>query len=131
MLHKQRLIKTGKYYLYFIRWIIIAFVLGSLGGVIGTVFHHFIDEVTHVRGEFGWLLYLLPFAGLLIVWLYRVSGLKEDPGTNWVFISTQTQDTVPLRMLPLIFVSTLLTHLTGGSAGRVVADWKKGMSHMV
>jgi len=128
MLHKQRLIKTGKYYLYFIRWIIIAFVLGSLGGVIGTVFHHFIDEVTHVRGEFGWLLYLLPFAGLLIVWLYRVSGLKEDPGTNWVFISTQTQDTVPLRMLPLIFVSTLLTHLTGGSAGREGAALQVGGS---
>ncbi len=128
MLHKQRLIKTGKYYLYFIRWIVIAFVLGSLGGVIGTVFHHFIDEVTHIRGDYGWLLYLLPVAGLLIVFIYRISGLKEDPGTNWVFISTQTEDTVPLRMLPLIFISTLLTHLTGGSAGREGAALQVGGS---
>lgn len=128
MIQKQRLIKTGKYYLYFVRWIVIAFVLGTLGGVIGTLFHHFIDEVTHVRTEYGWLLYLLPIAGLLIVWLYRVSGLKEDPGTNWVFISTQTDDTVPFRMLPLIFVSTLLTHLTGGSAGREGAALQVGGS---
>ncbi len=128
MLHKQRLIKTGKYYLYFIRWIVIAFVLGTLGGAIGSIFHHCIDEVTHLRGRYDWLLYLLPFAGLLIVFLYRKSGLKEDPGTNWVFISTQTEDTVPLRMLPLIFVSTLLTHLTGGSAGREGAALQVGGS---
>lgn len=128
MIHKQRLIKTVKYYLYFVRWILIAIVLGTLGGVVGTVFHHFIEEVTHVRTEHEWLLYCLPIAGLLIVWLYRVSGLKEDPGTNWVFVSTQTKDTVPLRMLPLIFVSTLLTHLTGGSAGREGAALQVGGS---
>ncbi len=128
MLQKQRLIKTGKYYLYFLRWIVIAFISGTLGGAIGSVFHHYIDEVTVLRGEYGWLLYLLPFAGLFIVFIYSNAGLKKDPGTNWVFISTQTEDTVPLRMLPLIFVSTILTHLTGGSAGREGAALQVGGS---
>lgn len=128
MLQKQRLMKTGKYYLYFVRWIAIAFILGTFGGAIGSIFHHCIDEVTHLRGVFPWLLYLLPIAGLCIVFIYRRSGLKEDPGTNWVFISTQTEDTVPLRMLPLIFVSTILTHLTGGSAGREGAALQVGGS---
>ena len=82
MIHKQRLIKTLKYYLYFVRWVLIAIFLGALGGVIGTVFHHFIEEVTHVRNEHEWLLYCLPIAGLLIVWLYQVSGLKEDPDSD-------------------------------------------------
>ena len=30
----------------------------------------------------------------------------------------RSKDDVPLKSAPLIFVSTLLTHLTGGSAGR-------------
>ena len=128
MLQKQRLIKTGKYYLYFLRWIVIAFILGTLGGAIGSVFHHYIDEVTVLRGEYGWLLYLLPFAGLIIVFTYHRAGLKKDPGTNLVLSSTQTEDRVPLRMLPLIFVSTILTHLTGGSAGREGAALQVGGS---
>lgn len=128
MLQKKRLKKTGKYYLYFLRWVVIAIIVGAAGGVIGSVFHHCIDEVTHIRGEFGWLLYLLPLAGLFIVFIYRKAGLEKDPGTNWVFISTQTEDTVPARMLPLIFVSTVLTHLTGGSSGREGAALQVGGS---
>ena len=128
MLQKKQVKKTGKYYLYFLRWVVIAIILGIVGGVVGSVFHHCIDEVTHFRGEFSWLLYLLPLVGLLIVFIYRKAGFENDPGTNWVFISTQTEDTVPLRMLPLIFVSTILTHLTGGSAGREGAALQVGGS---
>lgn len=128
MIQKSAIKKKGKYYLYFLRWIAIAIVLGAVGGVIGSIFHHCIDEVTHLRGEIPWLLYLLPAAGPVIVFIYRRAGLKKDPGTNWVFVSTQTEDTVPLRMLPLIFVSTILTHLTGGSAGREGAALQVGGS---
>ncbi len=129
MLQKSKSFKkTGKYYFYFLRWIVVAVILGSLGGVIGTVFHHFIEEATHYRGEHGWLLYLLPFAGLIIVFIYDKAGLKKDPGTNLVLVSTQTEERVPLRMLLLIFVSTILTHLTGGSAGREGAALQVGGS---
>ena len=128
MLQKKQLKKTIKYYLYFLRWVAVAIVVGAVGGVIGSVFHHCIDEVTHLRGEFTWLIYLLPLAGLFIVFIYRKAGLENDPGTNWVFISTQTSDTVPARMLPLIFVSTVLTHLTGGSSGREGAALQVGGS---
>ena len=107
MLQKKKVKKTGKYFLFFWRWVVVAVILGIIGGVIGSIFHHCIDEVTHLRSEFSWLLYLLPFVGLFIVFIYRRAGFEQDPGTNWVFISTQTEDTVPLRMLPLIFVSNL------------------------
>ena len=128
MLLKRQLKKTGKYYLYFFRWIAIAIILGVVGGIIGSVFHHCIDEVTHFRGEYPWLLYILPFAGLLIVFIYRRAGFEKDPGTNLVLSSTQSEEKVPLRMLPLIFIATVLTHLTGGSAGREGAALQVGGS---
>lgn len=128
MLQKKQLKKTGKYYLYFLRWVVIAIIIGVAGGVIGSLFHHCIDEVTHIRGENAWLLYLLPLAGLFIVFIYRRAGFENDPGTNWVLTSTQTEDTVPARMLPLIFISTVLTHLTGGSSGREGAALQVGGS---
>lgn len=105
-----------------------AVVLGAVGGTIGSIFHHCIDEVTHLRGQVPWLLYFLPVVGLVIVFIYRRAGLKSDPGTNLILSSTQTKDTVPLRMLPLIFISTILTHLTGGSAGREGAALQVGGS---
>lgn len=124
----NNIIKTGKYYLDFLKWIIVAIILGVVGGAIGSVFHHAIDEVTSLRGSYPWMLYFLPFVGLLIVFLYQKAGLSKDPGTNRVFTSTRTEETVPLRMLPLIFVSTILTHLAGGSAGREGAALQVGGS---
>lgn len=128
MIQKTQLKKTGKYYLYFFRWIVIAILLGAVGGVIGSLFHHCIDEVTGLRGEYPWLLYLLPLAGLVIVFIYQKAGFEKDPGTNLILSSTQSEETVPLKMLPLIFVSTILTHLTGGSAGREGAALQVGGS---
>lgn len=128
MTEKRNLKRSGKYFLYFLRWIVIAIILGVVGGVIGYVFHHFINEATLLRGEYPWLLYLLPLIGLFIVFIYRKAGLEKDPGTNLVLSSTQTGEKVPLRMLPLIFVSTILTHLAGGSAGREGAALQVGGS---
>ncbi len=107
---------------------LVAVVLGVFGGVIGYIFHHMIDEVTALRGEFPWLLFLLPLVGLVIVFIYRKMGFEKDPGTNLVLSSTQTEERVPLRMLPLIFISTILTHLAGGSAGREGAALQVGGS---
>ena len=60
---------------------------------------------------------LLPVSGVLIVFMYRKMG-RDDRGTNQVLSTIKSKDDVPLRSAPLIFVSTILTHLTGGSAGR-------------
>lgn len=120
--------KILNYYLFFIRWVIVAIVIGVLGGVIGSIFHHCIEEVTILRGEFPWLLFGIPFAGLVIVFIYRWAGFETDPGTNLVLASTQSREHVPFRMMPLIFAATVLTHLTGGSAGREGAALQVGGS---
>lgn len=56
-------------------------------------------------------------SGLIIVFLYQKFG-KDDGGPNQVFMTIRSKDDVPLKSAPLIFISTALTHLTGGSAGR-------------
>jgi H+/Cl- antiporter ClcA len=66
----------------------------------------------------GWLLYLLPLAGMAIVWLYHRAGIFQDKGANLVLASLRTGETVPARVAPLIFAGTVLTQLCGGSAGR-------------
>lgn len=70
---------------------------------------------------------LLPVAGVLIVFMYEKIG-RQDGGTNQVLATIKSKDDVPFLSAPLIFVSTLLTHLTGGSAGREGASIQFGGS---
>ncbi len=107
-----------KYYFTFIKWFILSVIIGIICGLIGTFFFFCVSGVTKVRQMFPWLIYLLPFAGLLIVFSYRVLGVKNDKGTNLVIKSIRSKDIVPIKMVFLIFTSTSITHLFGGSAGR-------------
>ena len=52
----------------------------------------------------------------------------RDRGTNLVLESVRTSQRVPLRTGILIFVSTALTHLCGGSSGREGACLQIGAS---
>ena len=66
---------------------------------------------------------------LLIVFLYRAGGIKHDKGTNLVIGSIRNPEyNVPFRMAPLIFITTVITHLFGGSAGREGAALQIGGS---
>lgn len=124
----QTLRWLGIYVLNFLKWLVMATIIGLIGGIVGTVFHDCIELVTDFRRENGWMLYLLPFAGMLIVFLYHRAGLRNDRGTNLVLDSVHTEQHVPFRMAPLIFIGTILTHLCGGSAGREGAALQIGGS---
>lgn len=110
----------------------LAILIGLLAGAVGGAFGAVLRWVNALRGEYPWLLYLLPAAGLVIVFLYRHSGLTADPGTNAMLAAAQDQGEDPspqplrLRQVPLIFLATALTHLTGGSAGREGAALQLG-----
>lgn len=62
------------------KWLLFSLVVGVTVGVVGAVFHLAISYVTELRGQHGWILYLLPLAGLLIVWAYHVTGMADDKG---------------------------------------------------
>ena len=121
---KEWTLNSFEYIKTFFKWVIIAAVVGGLGGVLGSLFHEAVEEVTGLRIENSWLVYLLPFGGLLIAALYSLSKTKID--TNRVIESIRTEKDIPWYMAPFIFVGTVITHLLGGSAGREGAALQVG-----
>ena len=119
---------TCKFAFAFVKWVLIAVAVGSVGGLVGTLFHMAVNKATEIRESAPWLVYFLPLGGLAIVFLYRVSKTDEDAGTNLIISSIRTNTHVPVLMAPLIFISTCITHLLGGSAGREGAALQLGGS---
>lgn len=111
-----------------IKWTILAILSGLLVGLVGIIFHICLDYVTAARFSHPWLILLLPAGGLAIVGLYHLLKNAKDSGTNLVLSAIHSGDEIPLRMAPLIFISTLITHLCGGSAGREGAALQLGGS---
>ena len=104
---------------YVLKWAIIASPLGALVGSACALFLWSLDWATQTRWDHPWLLYLLPGAGVAIVFLYDQLGKSAEGGNNLIMDQIHEPSTgVPLRMAPLILISTVITHLFGGSAGR-------------
>ena len=99
------------------KWLAVGGLIGGIGGLIGSVFHIGVNYATQVRLAHPWVLYLLPVLGVIIAGLYRVTKV-EGKDTNAVIESVHFGKNVPVLLVPVIFVSTVLTHLGGGSAGR-------------
>lgn len=125
---KNKFMSSLNYVKTFLKWGIIAVIVGLVGGAVGSAFHKSVDFVTEVRTENSWLIFLLPFGGLAIVTLYKICRMNSRIGTNRVIESVRTDKKVPILMAPLIFVSTVITHLLGGSAGREGAALQLGGS---
>lgn len=92
-----------------------------LGIVIGSACAAFLwclDAVTKIRMTVSFMLYLLPVAGLGLSWIYTHFGHSTNGGNDLVITAIRSANTVPRRMAAVIFSSTLITHLFGGSAGR-------------
>ena len=111
-----------------LKWVVFAILSGVLVGSVGTLFYLCMALVTLVRTKNPWLIFLLPVGGILIVGAYRLLHDERDTGTNLVLSAIHSGDELPLRMAPLIFISTLITHLFGGSAGREGAALQLGGS---
>ena len=118
----------GVYLRMLIKWSLLAVAAGIICGLLGTLFHYCVDAATHCFQIYGWLLYLLPVSGVLIVFLYRACGVYEDEGTNRVISALRSVKDVPANMTFLIFAGTVLTHLCGGSSGREGAALQIGGS---
>ena len=124
-------IKTlSKETVIFLKWFGIALLLGGVGGALGSLFHTLVDIATETREEFGFLLYLLPIGGLIIALLYHIAHATKGVDTNRVIAAADedSDNNIPIVMMPLIFVSTIITHLFGGSAGREGAALQIGGS---
>ena len=117
-----------KYIAWFCKWSFLAVVMGTVGGVLGAVFHHALHFVTHLRLEHTWLVLLLPVGGLLTVAWYRLLKLKKNRGTNEIIDAVLAGEELKPQIAPGIFGAAVLTHLFGGSAGREGAALQLGGS---
>ncbi len=125
---KRNLKHSAIYIRMLIKWSFLALISGIICGLIGSVFHYAVDYATEIRSSHSWLIFLLPLAGLLIVFTYRRCGVKKDEGTNLVISSIREKHDLPANMIFLIFIGTVLTHLCGGSTGREGAALQIGGS---
>ena len=110
------------------QWLLLAGAAGTACGLAGAAFTWCVAQATALRGTHPWLLYCMPLAGLAIVWAYRTAGMENDSGTNQIIASVRGGERPPARLAPLIFLGSVLTHLTGGSAGREGAALQIGGS---
>lgn len=111
-----------------VKWVVFSILSGLLIGAVGTLFYMAMAFVTNARLNHPWLIFLLPVGGLVIVGSYYLLHDQNDTGTNLVISAIHSGDHLPVRMAPLIFLSTLITHLFGGSAGREGAALQLGGS---
>jgi len=106
-----------------------AAIIGGVVGLVGLAFEEAVNIATAFRQEYAWLLYLLPVAGLITVAIYRALGITSPKGTDRIILESQKgAEGVALRVAPIIFISTTLSHLTGASVGREGAALQLGGS---
>ena len=118
-----------KYYVKtFLKWLLLGTLVGIVGGLLGAGFHHALHFVTHLRGEYTWLVFLLPLGGILSVGIYRMFGLRNNRGTNEIIDAILDDHEVSPMVAPVIFLASSITHLFGGSAGREGAALQLGGS---
>ncbi len=104
---------------HLLRWVALGCLVGVLSGVASTVFLVSLRWATEAFDTHGWLLAILPLAGLAIGLAYHYGGGRSVEGNNLIIDEIHDpQDWVPRRMAPMILVGTIVTHLFGGSAGR-------------
>lgn len=100
--------------------ILFSLVIGAVIGILEVIFGKTLLLVTEWRlTYFSYFIFFLPFVGLLIEFLYTKFGGKSRQGMGLIFaVGHGEEDDIPLRLIPIVMVSTWLTHLFGGSAGR-------------
>lgn len=98
----------------------ITLLCGGLIGIITAIFGRVLLEIGTFRTDhLPYLLPFLPLAGVAMVWCYQKYGNGAEKGMGLIFdAANETEKKIPLRLLPMIMLSTWATHLFGGSAGR-------------
>ena len=113
------------------RQVLFATGVGLTAGVVGAAFQAAMNAASRSFAAnyaigFPWALLFLPAVGLAIVALYNAARLSVDAGTDRVVASLTSEKKASLWLGPLIFLTSTLTQLCGGSAGREGAALQLG-----
>lgn len=93
-------------------------IVSIVMGIISAMFLRSLEFVTTLREGFHYLIFLIPIIGVLTAYTYSKYGNGSNRGNNLIIESVHKDVKVPFRMAILTFIFTVLTHLSGGSAGR-------------
>jgi H+/Cl- antiporter ClcA len=104
---------------HLIRWTLLIIPVALAIGSVVALFLWLLTLAIHFRFEHKWLLFLLPLAGLLIHFIYQWFGQSSERGNNLIIDEIhEPGGGIPKGMAPVILITTIITHLFGGSAGR-------------
>lgn len=105
--------------LFLCKWLLFGCVIGAVVGSASAILLLSLDWATDYREGHLWIIALLPVAGLVSGLMYYYFGPRSEKGNNLLLEEYhRPEQTIPLRMAPLVLIGTFLTHLFGGSAGR-------------
>ncbi len=107
-------------YKKFFGLILIGLFIGFVVGILDTIFGKILIKITEIRDENT--IFFIPFlaiAGIFIVYIYKKWGKNSAKGMSLIFeVFQNKEEKIPLRLIPFVVLSTWVTHLFGGSAGR-------------
>lgn len=112
----------------FLKWILLGCATGVIVGAVGSAFAHCLSFANTFRTGHPYMLFLLPLGGVVIVFLYKFLHYEDNKGTDTVIDNVRGEGNLPLKMSFLIFVSTVITIICGGSVGREGAALQIGGS---
>ena len=102
-----------------ISWIIIITLISALAGSSSALFLYLLDIATNYREQHFQLIWFLPFAGLAMGLLYKQYGDGVHLGSKLIYEEFKNpQRVIPFKMAPMVFISTIVSHLFGASVGR-------------
>lgn len=100
-------------------FIVLSLLVGISTGALSSLLLYLIYYGTELRFSYSWLYYLLPLGGLGIGLMYHKSGRNLENANALIIdeIKDEKKD-IPFVLIPLILVSSFLSHLLGASSGR-------------
>ena len=125
---RSRLDRIWPYFITFFKWGVFAAFIGLTVGGVGVLFYYGTNFAAQLFAQLDWLILLLPIAGAVIYYLYKLLGQAGGKGTDLILLAVRQGEKVSIRNAPLIFIGTLLTHFCGGSSGREGAALQLGGS---
>ncbi len=112
-------LKSISFWLDTASWLALFLVIGILSGSASAFFLVVLEWVTHFRILYPSIYFGLPLGGFCIGLLYYYRGKSVLKGNNLLLENYQNPvEKIPFKMFPLILISTLITHIFGGSTGR-------------